>query len=100
MPLLRAPDGSLVGHVAQANAMHRLIDEEQEVLAIFRGPDAQISPNFFPSKADHHRHVPTWNYQAVPIDGTTSFQHDEPAKRAAVGLLPGSGLPGSPPWQT
>ncbi|QFT99519.1 Protease synthase and sporulation protein PAI 2 [Roseovarius sp. THAF8] len=87
MPLLRAPDGSLVGHVAQANAMHRMIAEEQEVLAIFRGPDAYISPNFFPSKADHHRHVPTWNYQAVHICGTISFQHDEQAKRAAVGLL-------------
>ncbi|QFT81345.1 Protease synthase and sporulation protein PAI 2 [Roseovarius sp. THAF27] len=67
--------------------MHRMIAEEQEVLAIFRGPDAYISPNFFPSKADHHRHVPTWNYQAVHICGTISFQHDEQAKRAAVGLL-------------
>lgn len=87
IPLLPAPDGSLIGHVALANDMHRQIGEGQEVLAIFRGDDAYISPNFYPSKAEHHRHVPTWNYQAVHAYGDISFQHDEHAKRAAVGLL-------------
>ena len=57
------------------------------MLAVFRGADAYISPNTYPSKADHHRHVPTWNYQAVHIHGTISFQHDSHSKRAAVALL-------------
>lgn len=87
IPLLRAPDGRLIGHVALANDMHRLVADGQEVLAIFRGDDAYVSPNFYPTKADHHRHVPTWNYQAVHITGTITFQHDSHAKRAAVGLL-------------
>ena len=87
IPVLQAPDGTLIGHVALANAMHRLIGEGQEVLAIFRGEDAYVSPNFYPSKAQHHRHVPTWNYQVVHVYGTIAFRHDEPAKRAAVGLL-------------
>ncbi|MBT0781077.1 FMN-binding negative transcriptional regulator [Paracoccus sp. pheM1] len=87
VPLLAGPDGTLIGHVALANAMHRLIAEGQEVLAIFRGEDGYVSPNFYPTKPEHHRHVPTWNYQVVHIHGGIVFQHDERAKRAAVGLL-------------
>ncbi|WP_028712507.1 FMN-binding negative transcriptional regulator [Paracoccus sp. J55] len=87
IPLLAAPDGTLIGHVALANDMHRLIPDRQEVLAIFRGEDAYVSPNFYPSKPEHHRHVPTWNYQVVHVYGGITFQHDEHAKRAAVGLL-------------
>lgn len=86
-PLLAAPDGTLIGHVALANDMHRLVTNGQEVLAIFRGDDAYISPNFYPSKFEHHKHVPTWNYQVVHAYGEITFQHDEHAKRAAVGLL-------------
>lgn len=87
IPLLAAPGGRLIGHVALANDMHRLLAEGQPVLAIFRGDDAYVSPNFYPSKAVHHRHVPTWNYQAVHMHGTITFQHETQAKRAAVGLL-------------
>lgn len=87
IPLLAAPDGTLIGHVALANDMHRLIADGQEVLAIFRGEDAYVSPNFYPSKPEHHRHIPTWNYQVVHVYGGITFQHDEHAKRAAVGLL-------------
>lgn len=87
IPLLAGSDGVLIGHVALANDMHRLIGEAQEVLAIFRGDDAYVSPNFYPTKLEHHRHVPTWNYQVVHMYGTIAFQHDARAKRAAVGLL-------------
>lgn len=87
IPLLAAPDGALIGHVALANDMHRLIRDGQEVLAIFSGEDAYVSPNFYPTKPEHHRHVPTWNYQVVHVHGSIRFQHDTHAKRAAVGLL-------------
>ena len=87
LPLLRAPDGGLIGHVALANDLHRLIADGQEVLTIFRGEDAYVSPGFSPSKPGHHRHVPTWNYEVVHVHGTITFQHDEHARRAAVGLL-------------
>lgn len=87
IPLLSAPDGTLIGHVALANDMHRLVADGQEVLAIFRGDDAYVSPNFYPTKPEHHRHVPTWNYQVVHAYGEIAFQHDEQSKRAAVGLL-------------
>ena len=87
LPLLAGPDGILLGHVALAKDMHRLFAADQEVLAIFRGADGYVSPNYYPSKADHHRHVPTWNYQVVHVSGTITFQHDLAAKRRAVGLL-------------
>lgn len=87
IPMLSGPDGTLIGHVALANDMHRLVADGQEVLAIFRAADAYVSPNFYPSKPEHHRHVPTWNYQVVHVYGSVAFRHDEQAKRAAVGLL-------------
>jgi transcriptional regulator len=87
LPLLVGSDGALVGHVALANDLHRLVAEGQEVMAVFRGEEAYVSPNLYPSKAEHHRHVPTWNYQAVHVHGPIAFRHDEKAKRAAVGLL-------------
>ena len=87
LPLLSGPDGTLIGHVALANEMHHLIPNGQEVLTIFRGDDAYISPNFYPTKAEHHRHVPTWNYQAVHVYGKIRFLHDRQSKHAAVGLL-------------
>lgn len=87
LPLLVGPDGALIGHVALANDLHRLVAEGQEVMAVFRGEEAYVSPNLYTSKAVHHRHVPTWNYQAVHVHGPIAFRHDEKAKRAAVGLL-------------
>lgn len=87
VPLLAAPDGTLIGHVARANDMHHLIPDDHEVMVIFRGDDAHVSPNFYPTKAENHRHVPTWNYQVVHVHGNIRFQHDTQAKHAAVGLL-------------
>lgn len=86
-PLFIGHDGALIGHLALANDMHRLVADGQEVLVIFQGEDAYVSPNFYPSKQEHHRHVPTWNYQVVHIYGNIIFRHEERAKRAAVGLL-------------
>ena len=81
LPLLVGPDGALISHVALANDLHRLVAEGQEVMAVFRGEEAYVSPNLYPSKAVHHRHVPTWNYQAVHVHGPIAFRHDEKSKR-------------------
>lgn len=87
MPILADKDGVLIGHIALANDMHRLIAEGQDVLVIFRSVDGYVSPNYYPSKHEHHKQVPTWNYQVVHVHGAITFQHDERGKRAAVGLL-------------
>lgn len=87
IPLILASDGTMVGHVARANPVHQELAPGQEVLAIFQGADAYVSPNYYPGKAQHHRHVPTWNYQVVHVHGTVHFLHDQAAKRRAVGLI-------------
>lgn len=87
IPLLTNSKGILIGHVARANPLHQMVGDGAEVLVIFRGPDGYVTPRSYPSKAEHHRHVPTWNYIAVHVTGQISFQHDEPSKRAAVALL-------------
>jgi len=87
LPLLAGPDGRLFGHIAKANDLHREVADGAEVLVILRGLDGYISPQSYPSKAAHRKHVPTWNYQAVHITATIAFLHDTPSKMRAVALL-------------
>jgi transcriptional regulator len=87
IPVMAEGDTALIGHIALNNDMHRLIPDHTEVLAIFRGQDGYVSPNLYPTKPAHHRHVPTWNYQVVHVVGRISFQHDDKVKRAIVGRL-------------
>jgi len=87
LPLLRDGADRLIGHVARANPLHSQLEDGAEILAIFRGEEAYISPNWYPSKPEHHRHVPTWNYRAVHVTGNIVFAHDEKSKRAIVGRL-------------
>ena len=47
-----------------------------EALVIFPGPDAYVSPSWYPAKAEHGRVVPTWNYVAVHVHGTLRFVQD------------------------
>lgn len=75
VPLL-LEDGRLLGHLARANPQWR--DSNGDVLAIFTGPDHYISPNWYPSKAEQGRVVPTWNYVAVHAYGKLLI-HDDPA---------------------
>jgi transcriptional regulator len=86
IPLLR-DGGDLVGHVALANDLHRLHAADSPVLAVFGAGDAYVSPNWYPSKAQTHRAVPTWNYRVVHVHGTIRWSHAEPDKRRAVHLL-------------
>lgn len=63
------PLGTLRGHVARANPLWRAHPVERDVLAIFAGPQAYVSPAWYPSKAEHGRAVPTWNYVVVHAKG-------------------------------
>ena len=67
IPLMLQEKQELLGHLALNNDLHQLVSSGQEVLTIFRGEDAYISPNWYPTKPIHHRHVPTWNYQVVGV---------------------------------
>jgi transcriptional regulator len=77
----------LVAHVARKNPIWQQVPDESEVLTIFHGADAYISPNWYPSKHESHRQVPTWNYQVVHVRGRIRFIQDVKFLRAAVALL-------------
>ena len=86
LPVLVEGD-RVIGHVALANDLHRMLPEGAEVLAIFQGASGYISPDWYPTKAEHHRHVPTWNYEVAHLHGRIRFRHDDKAKLAVVGKL-------------
>jgi transcriptional regulator len=67
--------GALHGHVARNNPQWKL-PARGEALAIVRGPDAYISPTFYPSTAEHGRVVPTWNYLTAHVYGEL-IVHDD-----------------------
>ena len=61
--------GTLLAHMARANPHWKSLAQAGECLVIFQGPDAYVTPDWYPSKADTHKVVPTWNYAAVHIHG-------------------------------
>ncbi len=75
-PAPKAPHGHLRGHLALANPHWRHIQPAGEALAIFTGPNAYISPNWYPSKAEHGKAVPTWNYAVVEARGPVRVIRD------------------------
>src|SRR5215203_403731 len=71
------PHGALFGHVARNNP-HWQLPAIGEALVILRGPDAYITPNWYASKEEHGRVVPTWNYVTAHVYGELVI-HDDPA---------------------
>jgi transcriptional regulator len=74
LPLLLDPEasanGTLRGHLARANDQVAALSAGGQALVIFQGPQAYVSPSWYPSKAEHGKVVPTWNYVAVHAWGT------------------------------
>jgi transcriptional regulator len=82
-----APLGRLRGHIARANSFWKQYRTGSEALAIFHGPDAYISPNYYPTKQQTGEVVPTWNYAIVHARGTLEFTHDADWLLELVGKL-------------
>jgi transcriptional regulator len=88
--LFDARDGkqnSLLAHVARANPLWREAGDGDEALVIFRADDAYVSPNWYPSKHETHRQVPTWNYQVVHVHGKLFIRDSERFVRGVVARL-------------
>lgn len=81
------PLGQLSAHVARANPLWQRCPPGTPVLVIFRGAEAFISPNWYPSKHEAHRQVPTWNYKVVHAHGTLTVRDDERFVRGLVARL-------------
>jgi transcriptional regulator len=79
LPLFLAPEegpyGTLYGHLARANPQWQLLPRG-DAMALFTGPDAYASPSWYPSKLEHRKVVPTWNYVAVHAYGPAEFFED------------------------
>lgn len=76
--------GVLRGHVARANPLWRQLGAGAPALAIFHGPEAYVTPNWYPTKQEHGKAVPTWNYAVVHVHGTLKAIDDAAWLRAQV----------------
>ena len=68
--------GILRAHVARANPLWREARADKPSLVVFQGPQAYVSPSFYPSKAEHGKVVPTWNYMMVQARGELRATED------------------------
>jgi transcriptional regulator len=75
----RGPHGTLQAHMARANPHWRRLEEDAEVLVLFQGPHAYVSPAWYATPVA----VPTWNYAAVHAYGRARVV-DEPAVLRAL----------------
>jgi transcriptional regulator len=76
MPFLISDDGSVVrGHLARPNPVWR--SAPCRALLIVPVTDAYVSPSWYPSKAEHGKVVPTWNYEVVHAHGEL-VAYDDP----------------------
>jgi transcriptional regulator len=88
IPLLLDRDaGKLIGHISRANPMRADVIPDSEALAIFTGFNHYVSPSWYPSKQEHGRVVPTWNYAVVHAYGKLSFFDDAQRLREVVERL-------------
>jgi transcriptional regulator len=83
----RGAFGTLVGHVARANPVWRRGRGAVPDLVTFQGPQAYVSPSWYPSKHEHGKAVPTWNYAVVHAHGVPAFIDDKAWLHAQVTRL-------------
>lgn len=76
----------LTGHLSRGNP-HPQRCGDGEALAIFQGLDAYITPNWYPSKFEHGKAVPTWNYEVVHVAGRLSWREEMAWLRAHLDAL-------------
>jgi transcriptional regulator len=79
--------GLLSAHVARANPLWQRCPTGTGVMVVFRSAQAYVSPNWYPSKHETHRQVPTWNYEVVHAHGTIAVRDDERYVRGLVARL-------------
>ena len=79
--------GMIAGHLARANPQWRESDLSKPALALFMGADAYVSPSYYPSKQEHGKVVPTWNYSMIVARGRLEIFEDAETLRAQVDTL-------------
>jgi transcriptional regulator len=96
----RGSHGTLSGHLARANPQAAPAADGRPVLVAVLGPEAYVSPSFYPSKRVTGRVVPTWNYVAVHAHGRIRLFDDTDRLLALVTTLTDRHEAGrSDPWR-
>lgn len=96
LPMLydEAGGGRVWGHMARANPQWRDFEGGREVLAIFHGPDAYVSPTWYKERL----HVPTWNYVAAHVYGRPRLASEEELRALLGRMAEAFEAPRSPQW--
>jgi transcriptional regulator len=93
------PYGCIECHLARANPHWKDLARGEEALMIFQGPEGYITPNWYPTKAEHGKVVPTWNYAVVHLYGRPQVMDDKQWLRRHVTELTAQQESGeSKPW--
>ena len=79
--------GTLHAHVARANPVWQDLANGGDVMVVFRATDAYVSPNWYPSKHEFHKQVPTWNYMVAHAHGRVTIRDDERFVRGVIARL-------------
>jgi transcriptional regulator len=87
MEATRGTLGTLIAHVARANPVWKEFPQGSEALVVFQGAQAYVSPNYYPSKKEHGKVVPTWNYTCVQARGVLQVHDDREGVRSVVTAL-------------
>jgi transcriptional regulator len=96
-----SPLGRVECHLARPNPQWQAFAPEAEALAIFQGPEAYIRPGWYPSKAEHGKVVPTWNYSVVHAYGRLQAIDDKDWLLGHVSeLTQQQEMPFAAPWST
>ena len=78
---------ALIAHVSRNNKLWSEAVSGEPVIVVFRGAEGYISPNWYPGKARNENQVPTWNFQAVNIEGQLEVLDNEKFVRGIVAKL-------------
>lgn len=77
----------LRAHLAKANPQLADLRAGGEALVIFQGPQAYVTPSWYPSKQAHGKVVPTWNYILVQAHGRPRVIDDATWLRTQIDAL-------------
>ncbi len=91
--------GTLRCHVARANPVWQELQTVPECLVVFQGPQAYVTPSWYPTKRETGRVVPTWNYATVHAWGHPEVIEDaEWLRRQIDALTRQQEQPRQQPW--
>jgi transcriptional regulator len=76
IPFLLDDTATLRAHIARPNPQHQELAQVNECLVVFQGPQEYVTPSWYPSKLEHGRVVPTWNYATVHVWGRPRLVED------------------------